>query len=41
MNRQNDYDAREAAGTLGTMEVRQECESNGEFVSYKCIPGQT
>ncbi|XP_056638366.1 uncharacterized protein LOC130446258 [Diorhabda sublineata] len=39
--RQDDFDNKKANGTLGTMEVRQECDSEGEFVTYNCIPGQT
>ncbi|CAH1117319.1 unnamed protein product [Phaedon cochleariae] len=39
---QDDYDERRKNGpNLGSMEVRQTCTDEGEFASYKCIPGQT
>ncbi|CAG9860318.1 unnamed protein product [Phyllotreta striolata] len=40
-NLQKSYDERGINGTAGTLEVRQDCTSEGEFVPYKCIPGQT
>uniref|UniRef100_A0A6P7H4E1 Thyroglobulin-like isoform X1 n=2 Tax=Diabrotica virgifera virgifera TaxID=50390 RepID=A0A6P7H4E1_DIAVI len=39
--KQDDYDGKRENGTLGYMEVRQDCDSEGEFVPYKCIPGET
>ncbi|CAH1991359.1 unnamed protein product [Acanthoscelides obtectus] len=39
--RQDDYDERRMSGTLGSMELRQECDGEGFFESYKCIPGQS
>nr|ACP18834.1 unknown [Chrysomela tremula] len=39
---QDDYDYRKKYGpSIGSMEDRQECTDEGEFVSYRCIPGQT
>ncbi|KAJ8934603.1 hypothetical protein NQ318_002947 [Aromia moschata] len=38
---QDSYDERRANGTLGAMESRQECDDEGLFAPYRCIPGQT
>ncbi|VEN38843.1 unnamed protein product [Callosobruchus maculatus] len=39
--KQDEYDERRSKGTLGSMELRPECDEEGYFASYRCIPGQS
>ncbi|XP_068893390.1 thyroglobulin-like [Tenebrio molitor] len=36
-----EYDNRKVDGTLGTMQVRPNCDDDGFYKPYKCLPGQT
>lgn len=40
MQAQEDFDRRREAGTLGHLEVRVECDRNGLYQPYVCIPGE-
>lgn len=37
---QNEYDRKEHAGTVGHLEIRPECDDDGNFMPFSCIPGQ-
>lgn len=34
------FDEKKAAGTLGEFELRPQCDEDGDFVPYHCVPGQ-
>lgn len=41
INDQKDWLNRKNAGTLGHMELKPQCDRNGNYMPVKCIPGQT
>ncbi|CAH0551995.1 unnamed protein product [Brassicogethes aeneus] len=38
--KQANFDARKKEGTIGTLEVRPNCDGQGFYETYQCIPGQ-